>query len=196
MPAVEEATTVPNGTKDTDAKAPKKDGEKISGAELKKQKKAEKAAKRAQEKGTNQLSSAPSAKVDKPAQAQQGKRKLSAQGAPPAPGLKGQDKKQTVTQKGIPLRPTQSSEKAVTKSPAKNIKRVALFGHLYGQSRRTTIAGADKEVHPAVLALGLQMSNWVICGSSARCIATLLAFKRVRTASISVLKCVLNLIGH
>ena len=178
MPALEEATPVPNGTKDADVKAPKKDGEKISGAELKKQKKAEKAAKRAQEKGIDQPSSTPGAKVDKP-QAQQGKRKLSAQGAPPAPGLKGQDKKQTATQKGIPLRPAQSSEKALTKVPAKDAKRVALFGHLYGQSRRTTIAGADKDVHPAVLALGLQMSNWVICGSSARCIATLLAFKRV-----------------
>ncbi|KAK1140710.1 hypothetical protein N8T08_009911 [Aspergillus melleus] len=58
-------------------------------------------------------------------------------------------------------------------------KSVAVFGHLYGQPRRTTIAGAGKEVHPAVLALGLQMRDYVLCGSSARCVATLLAFKRV-----------------
>lgn len=56
---------------------------------------------------------------------------------------------------------------------------MAVFGHLYGQQRRTTVAGAGKEVHPAVLALGLQMRDYVICGSSARCVATLLAFKRV-----------------
>ncbi|KAJ5489076.1 translation initiation factor eIF-2B subunit delta [Penicillium diatomitis] len=61
----------------------------------------------------------------------------------------------------------------------KEDKSVAVFGHLYGQPRRTTIAGAGKEVHPAVLALGLQLRDYVVCGSSARCVATLLAFKRV-----------------
>jgi translation initiation factor eIF-2B subunit delta len=30
-----------------------------------------------------------------------------------------------------------------------------------------------------VLALGLQLRDYVVCGSSARCVATLLAFKRV-----------------
>jgi translation initiation factor eIF-2B subunit delta len=61
----------------------------------------------------------------------------------------------------------------------KEDKNVAVFGHLYGTQRRSTIAGAGKEVHPAVLALGLQIRDYVICGSSARCVATLLAFKRV-----------------
>jgi translation initiation factor eIF-2B subunit delta len=45
--------------------------------------------------------------------------------------------------------------------------------------RTTSIAGASKDVHPAVLALGLQMSNYTICGSCARLVATLQAFKRV-----------------
>jgi hypothetical protein len=73
----------------------------------------------------------------------------------------------------------------VTQSGAAELKKkqedknVAVFGHLYGQQRRTTIAGAGKEVHPAVLALGLQMRDYVVCGSNARCVATLLAFKRV-----------------
>ncbi|KAJ5894324.1 hypothetical protein N7495_006015 [Penicillium taxi] len=58
-------------------------------------------------------------------------------------------------------------------------KIVSVFGHLYGQQRRTTVAGAAKEVHPAVLALGLQLRDYVVCGSSARCVATMLAFKRV-----------------
>ncbi|KAI9698744.1 MAG: hypothetical protein M1836_003854 [Candelina mexicana] len=58
-------------------------------------------------------------------------------------------------------------------------QEVALFSHLYGQPRRKTVEGAGKEVHPAVLALGLQMSSYVICGSNARCMATLLVFKRV-----------------
>ncbi|KAI9790705.1 MAG: hypothetical protein M1816_004846 [Peltula sp. TS41687] len=59
-------------------------------------------------------------------------------------------------------------------------KEVALFGHLYGQPKRTSVAGAGRDIHPAVSALGLQMSNYVICGSNARCIATLFCFKRVR----------------
>lgn len=68
---------------------------------------------------------------------------------------------------------------AVEQKQKKEDKSVAVFGHLYGQQRRTTVAGAGKEVHPAVLALGLQLRDYVICGSSARCVATLLAFKRV-----------------
>ena len=63
--------------------------------------------------------------------------------------------------------------------PEKENKNVALFDHLYGNSRRTTIAGAGKDVNHSVLALGLQMRNYIICGSSARCVAMLLAFKRV-----------------
>jgi hypothetical protein len=67
----------------------------------------------------------------------------------------------------------------VEQKKKKDDKKVAVFGHLYGQQRRTTVAGAGKEVHPAVLALGLQLRDYVVCGSSARCVATLLAFKRV-----------------
>ncbi|QSS55203.1 translation initiation factor eif-2b delta subunit [Histoplasma capsulatum var. duboisii H88] len=58
-------------------------------------------------------------------------------------------------------------------------KTVAMFSHLSLQNHRGTIAGAGKEIHPAILALGLQMRDYVICGSSARCVAMLLAFKRV-----------------
>lgn len=63
-------------------------------------------------------------------------------------------------------------------APKPDEKTVAVFGHL-GVKRRSTIAGAGKEIHPAILALGLQLSEYVICGSSARCVAMLLAFKRV-----------------
>ncbi len=62
----------------------------------------------------------------------------------------------------------------------KDPKEVALFGHLYGHPRRMSVAGAARDIHPAVLALGLQMSSYIICGSNARCVATLFCFKRVR----------------
>jgi translation initiation factor eIF-2B subunit delta len=55
---------------------------------------------------------------------------------------------------------------------------VPLFGHL-AQNRRIGIAGASKDVHPAVLTLGLQMSRYEICGSTARVLAMMLAFKAV-----------------
>ena len=152
-------------------------GEKLSGAELKKRAKAEKAARRAQEKQTKpqQAPAAPASQPQRKAQdGPEGSKKGSQQvGGANAHG-KGQQKRPTgPSRPGAP----QSKEQSQTK---KDDKKVALFGHLYGQPRRTTIAGASKDVHPAVLALGLQISSYAICGSNARCLATLLAFKRVR----------------
>ena len=69
----------------------------------------------------------------------------------------------------------------------KAVKEVAIFSHLYGQSRKQTLEGSSREVHTAVLELGLQLSSYVICGSQARCVAMLLALKAV-WASPSFLK--------
>ena len=35
------------------------------------------------------------------------------------------------------------------------------------------------DIHPAVIVIGLQFSDFKICGANARCIATLTAFKKV-----------------
>ncbi|CAI7589550.1 unnamed protein product [Penicillium manginii] len=89
------------------------------------------------------------------------------------------------SQKGPKGAPPRRGSGPVTQASAaepkkkKEDKSVSVFSHLYGQQRRTTVNGAAKEVHPAVLALGLQLRDYVVCGSSARCVATLLAFKRV-----------------
>ncbi|CAG8591843.1 1678_t:CDS:2 [Ambispora gerdemannii] len=48
-----------------------------------------------------------------------------------------------------------------------------------GISKGTNTASAPKEIHPAVLVLGLQFAEYKICGANARCIATLTAFKKV-----------------
>lgn len=141
--------------------------EKLSPAEMKKKAKAEKTARRAREKQDREQAgggggggggppgqSTPSAKKTQPGKDQK-----------PHPR---RGSAQSTTQAGTP-----------EQKKKKEDKNVAVFGHLYGQQRRTTIAGAGKEVHPAVLALGLQMRDYVICGSSARCVATMLAFKRV-----------------
>ena len=58
-------------------------------------------------------------------------------------------------------------------------KKLGMFSHLYNKERRTSIAGVGREIHPAVLALGVKLRDYDICGGNARCVATLLAFKKV-----------------
>jgi len=147
--------------------APKK----LSPAELKKQKQAEKQAKRAQAKA-----------VSGPSNQQQG---------PAKDGQRQQkDSKQTSKDdKSRPLalrrRPSQPST-PVFKEPEKKSKKEKepkqtglFFGHLYSQPKQQSLVGASKDVHPAVLALGLQYSSYAICGSTARMVAMLLVFKTV-----------------
>ena len=180
---------VANGT----AKAPKQSeqggkvtGEpkekQLSGKEKKELAKAQKIAKRAAEKQKQQgqpavdLVAGNKTHLLKEAQ-QQG------HAGAATPASKIQHKRTGSTSAGPqPSMPTRQALPRAAPVPAdsdKENKNVALFDHLYGHPRRTTIAGAGKDVHPAVLALGLQMRNYIICGSSARCVATLLSFKRV-----------------
>ena len=165
--------------------------EKLSGAEIKKRAKAEKAARRAQVKQEK----TPAVKGNIPEQTKSAvtakntqetsKGAINGPSAASAPSSKGQHKRTTSMsappQKALPLRPTHSQLAPTSTETPKASKKVALFSHLYGHPRRTTLAGIGKDVHPAVLALGLQMSNYIVCGSNARCMATLLVFKRVGT---------------
>ena len=162
------------------------DTEKSSSAELKKKKQAEKAARqaekvarRAQVKQSREGPAAAESKAPQKADSSDAIKKTENSGVPTTSNTKGHHKRTSSIQKSIPSRPTQASEKPTIIQSGKDVKKVALFGHLYGQPRRTTVAAAGKDVHPAVLSLGLQMSSYVLCGSSVRCVATLLAFKRV-----------------
>ena len=159
-----------------------KDG-KPSGKELKEKNKAEKAARRAQQKQAQQ--GQPVVDLGPEKQGDKDTRKQSLAG-PDSNFPKTQHKRTGSTstggQKAMPFRPAQAHTPHIKEEPKKENKNVALFDHLYGNPRRSTVAGASRDVHPAVLALGLQMRSYVICGSSARCVATLLAFKRVSTA--------------
>jgi translation initiation factor eIF-2B subunit delta len=142
---------------------------KLSPAELKKQAKAEKQARRAQAKAVDP--------APKP------------QSGPSKEGQKQQrDSKQAPKEdKSRPLptrrRPSQSNVPVVKepeKKPKKEPKQAGLFfGHLYSQPKQQSMNGASKDVHPAILALGLQYSSYAICGSTARMVAMLLAFKAV-----------------
>ena len=157
-------------------------GSTLSGADLKKQKAAEKAARRAEKIADRDV---------KPPQQVVQSSVATVQGPSPRPGelqrrpsgsrqdgvLLHRRSGSTSTPRQIPVRPgtaTESREK-----PREEQKRLAWFSHLSNKERRSSIAGVGKEVHPAVLALGIQLRDFVICGGSARCVATLLVFKKV-----------------
>lgn len=166
--------------------APAPAEEKLSGAELKKRKAAEKAARRAQ---AVEQKGGPST-VETPAASAGGNSEV--KGAP-----KGRTDKAPPNQKGgarpndgagqssaLPVRARRSSQSAHTAVPPTKLpvkkeenKQVELFNHLYSQPRRHNVNGVSKDVHPAVLALGFQYASYEICGSSARCVAMLQAFK-------------------
>jgi len=168
-----QAQTEGEGKKITKIQEPVASGEgaKLSGAELKKQKQAEKAARRAQALQQKQTGPVSPAAGSAAGQSQK------TEGAKNVKGPHKRGSPVAVDARNIPLRGSQKFV-PVAEEPKKEDKTVEFFRHLY-KTRTTSIAGASKEVHPAVLALGLQMSNYTICGSCARLVATLQAFKRV-----------------
>jgi translation initiation factor eIF-2B subunit delta len=150
---------------------------KLTGAELKKKAKEEKAARRAAEKA-EKGGAPPAGALLSPGPQQKSEVQK---------GAKIQHKRAGSTAgevKNMPVRGGQQKVVPVPQEPKKEDKTVEFFRHLY-KTRTTSIAGASKDVHPAVLALGLQMSNYTICGSCARLVATLQAFKRVGFLSMN-----------
>jgi translation initiation factor eIF-2B subunit delta len=160
--------TQPKG-EDKDAKvaddgAPKK----LSMAEMKKQKAAEKQARRAQAKsGPAPTQGGPIAKEGQKQQ-KESKQASKEDRSRPMP------LRRRPSQSNAPPPPPQK------KDAKKDLSKLGLFfGHLYNQPRQHSMVGASKDVHPAVLALGLQYSSYIVCGSTARMVAMLLAFKAV-----------------
>jgi translation initiation factor eIF-2B subunit delta len=142
---------------------------KLSPAELKKQAKAEKQARRAQAKAADPAPKQQSG----PAKEGQKQQKDSKQGPK-------DDKSRPLPTRRRPSQPSVPVIKEVEKKPKKESKQTGLFfGHLYSQPKQQSMIGASKDVHPAILALGLQYSSYAICGSTARMVAMLLAFKAV-----------------
>lgn len=180
--------------KEPPKEAPKAEEQKVSPAELKKRAKAEKQARRAAQKGTDGAPAGgpPTANGAPTGESSSGQQSESKQKAQQQQKQGGQEKSQhkrsgSQAQQAIPIRRRPSlggnALAAATNVPTapkehkKENKQVELFSHLYTQPRRHTVDGVSKDVHPAVLALGFQMSSYEICGSSARCVAMLLAFK-------------------
>ena len=179
-------------------------GEKeLSNAEKKKLQKAEKAAKRAREKGIEDGKQQGAAEVGQSGRVEQDRdvnRTAQKQQSQRQPEKEGQRKDK---QAQLPVRQRRQSQSHAAASPSQSAaaaaksqsqlaqperqhqrrekqRQVGFFSHLYNQTpRRGTLEGTSKDVHPAVQMLSLQMSAYVICGSQARCVATLLALKAV-----------------
>ena len=193
---------IAKATKGSEQGAKTVDGPKmkeLSGKEKKELAKAQKIAKRAAEKQKQQGQPAVDLVAGNEGDISKDSAKKGPMG-PVTPASKTQHKRMGSTSAGaqpsLPHRQAPSHAASLPVEPEKENKNVAFLDHLYGHSRRTTIAGAGKDVHPAVLALGLQMRNYIICGSSARCVAMLLAFKRVGVIS-KIDTCIVNIYaGH
>ncbi|EXJ63415.1 translation initiation factor eIF-2B subunit delta [Cladophialophora psammophila CBS 110553] len=164
-------------------------GAKLTGAQLKKQKAAEKAARRAEkvaEKGAQAV-----AQAQAQAQGQAGSLggRSEAQRRPSTTKREsdaGPHHKRTLSGKILPIRGAVQQQQQLPQGPTgpekekrHELKRVPMFSHLYPREKKATLSGAGREIHPAVISLGLQLRDYVICGGNARCVATLLAFKKV-----------------
>ncbi|KAK6083520.1 translation initiation factor eIF-2B subunit delta [Seiridium cupressi] len=170
--AVKEEKPAP-ATKGQSAKEDKKAADapagekKLTGAELKAKAKAEKAARRAQQKNTKEVAKAEAAVSSSPQQL-----------GPAAGDVKGKQKGKDGVAAGPGARPTLPKAPASTIVTEQKIQVPDCFSHL-SMARRIPMTQADKDVHPAVLALGQQMATFAIDESITRLRATLLAFKRV-----------------
>ncbi|EXJ84256.1 translation initiation factor eIF-2B subunit delta [Capronia epimyces CBS 606.96] len=165
-------------------------GVKLTGALLKKQKAAEKAARRAEkvaEKGAHaqqqaqtqtQTQAGPSGtKLETPRRPSTTKRESDT--VPHHRRTPSSGARQLPIRGAAQPQPQPQASAPHEKEKRHELNRVPMFSHLYPKEKRATLAGAGREIHPAVIALGLQLRDYVICGGNARCVATLLAFKMV-----------------
>ena len=163
-------------TKTPDSSAATGSSAKATALELKKQKAAEKALRRAEKVGDRpEVAKQPQdPKQRRPSQS--GRQESGGQAPAPLHKRTG-----STTSRALPIRasaqePTQTVVPATEKQDE---KRVTMFSHLYSRTPRASIATAGREIHPSILTLGLHLRDYVICGSNARLVATLLAFKKV-----------------
>jgi translation initiation factor eIF-2B subunit delta len=174
------------------AEPAKSDEVKLSPAELKKKQKAEKQARRAAQKEQEGGSAAavPHNIPGAPSGDAASRTNVNAASAA-EPRLKGgkpsqgrgpskqaeQENRKATQQDNLPIRRRGSQIGGGRPQVKKDNKQVELFGHLNTPLRRQSNEGVSKDVHPSILALGAQISSYEICGSSARCVSMLLAFK-------------------
>jgi translation initiation factor eIF-2B subunit delta len=74
--------------------------------------------------------------------------------------------------------PTPDTAKQAKKQQ-KRVNEVPWLSHLDPPKKPNTASNTNKDLHPAVLALGLRFAEHKMVGSNARCVAMLLTFAKV-----------------
>ena len=163
--------------------APAEGARKLTGAELKAQKQAEKAKRRAQAIAAKEAAAPQGAPAPSPQTAsgasdsKAGKQKGKHERAPSSGGATSTKPTQGRPAAGGAKSGPVAPPKAEEPDPRDAIPEC--FSHL-SMARRIPISEADKDINPAVLAVGQQMAAFVLRDNIARLEATLLAFKKVR----------------
>lgn len=74
--------------------------------------------------------------------------------------------------------PSQDAEKQAKKQQ-KRLNEVPWLSHLDPPKKPNTASNTNKDLHPAIIALGLRFAEHKVVGSNARCVAMLLTFAKV-----------------
>lgn len=148
-----------NGRPSQAQNQPPKSQKQMTKAERREQQERQRAAKAA----TKPTGLQPSGSNQKPNQAKKGAPPATATSASVKKGGKGQDGK-----------PTKEMKESTIDDSARGLR---IFSH-FGLPKPPGPTKGD--IHPAIVRLGLQFSEFKIAGANARCIATLTAFKTVR----------------
>lgn len=102
----------------------------------------------------------------------------------PAPPRKpGNDKQNLPSKESSSAKgPTTASASAPDKPSQAQSRSLRIFSHFADPKVHPSVTNKTKNlIHPVIARLALQFSSFRICGANARCIATLSAFKIVRT---------------
>lgn len=146
---------------------------KLTPAQLKAQKKAEKAARRTQVVAAKEVVGPPANSNDSKGSAKQGKTK---QDRPEPPATPRGPKKTSAAPAATPV-PAKPKGPTVPEP----------FIHL-SLAKKLPLSKADKDVHPAVLAIGQQMANFTLKDNLLRLEATLIAFRKVNHVVMKLLE--------
>ncbi len=156
------------------------DAPKLTNAELKAKAKAEKAARRAQAK-TGKGGEAVPAGAPTPVSSSLDVKGSKSKGKDGSQ-LSGSSAQPQQSKTAAPRKPSMIGRRPSIVVPEKDARSTipAFFSHL-AMAKRISTSQANKDVHPAVLAVGQQMATFTLRDSIARLEATLLAFRKVRS---------------
>lgn len=132
---------------------------------------------------TSQSTSKPSTKAERRELQERQRAAKLAQKQQPSASTKAPSQSQKKSETSKPVHPLRRGSVSAKEAPAvleHKSRGLQIFSHF--NQPKTVGQGVKGDVHPAIARLALQFSEFKICGSNARCIAALTAFKAVSSA--------------